>query len=187
MQGASPLASPGLNPSGTGEGGEPRTRWGGLPSLSPVTPAFSLLGCPHPPDRARRALFPSGEGGDQGYFMQGAKPLASPALNRLRHLQTLPPLYPAGGLPSLSPATSAFSFASAPIPPTPFPSGEGGDQGYFMQGASPLASPALNRLRHVQSLSCWCPEASLAGNRFLSVLRRTMGSATGMQGAKPLA
>ena len=30
---------------------------------------------------------------------------------------------------------------SAPIPPTPFPSGEGGDQGYFMQGASPLASP----------------------------------------------
>ena len=28
-----------------------------------------------------------------------------------------------------------------PIPPTPFPGGEGGDQGYFMQGASPLASP----------------------------------------------
>ena len=31
-----------------------------------------------------------------------------------------------------------------------------------MQGASPLAFPALNRLRHLQSLPCWCPEASLA-------------------------
>ena len=29
----------------------------------------------------------------------------------------------------------------APIPPAPFPSGEGGAQGYFMQGAPPLASP----------------------------------------------
>ena len=31
-----------------------------------------------------------------------------------------------------------------PIPPTPFPGGEGGDQSYFMQGASPLASPRLS-------------------------------------------
>ena len=30
-----------------------------------------------------------------------------------------------------------------PIPPTPFPGGEGGAQGYFMQGASPLASPGI--------------------------------------------
>ena len=36
---------------------------------------------PIPPTRARRALFPSGEGGAQGYFMQGASPLASPELN----------------------------------------------------------------------------------------------------------
>ena len=41
-----------------------------------------------------------------------------------------------------------------PIPPTPFPSGEGGDQGYFMQGASPLASPGLN-LRGTGS-TCRC-------------------------------
>ena len=32
----------------------------------------------------------------------------------------------------------------APIPPTPFPSGEGGDYSYLMQGAPPLASPGLN-------------------------------------------
>ena len=35
---------------------------GGLPSLSPVYPAFCLLSCPHPPTRARRALFPTGRG-----------------------------------------------------------------------------------------------------------------------------
>ena len=35
------------------------------------------------------------EGGDQGYFMQGASPLASPALDRLRHLQTSPYRSPA--------------------------------------------------------------------------------------------
>ena len=34
--------------------------------------------------------------------------------------------------------------------------------------------------------SPWLP-ALLIGNRFLSVLRQTMGSAPGMQGAKPLA
>ena len=35
---------------------------GGLPSLSPVYPAFCLLSCPHPLTRARRALFPAGRG-----------------------------------------------------------------------------------------------------------------------------
>ena len=72
-------------------------RRGSLPSLSPADAAFSLLCCPPspkgkdiPPTRARRALFPGGEGGDQGYFMQGASPLASPALGGARHLQTLP-------------------------------------------------------------------------------------------------
>ena len=49
--------------------------------MPPTAPAFSLIYCPIPPTRARRALFPSGEGGDQGYFMQGASPLASPGLN----------------------------------------------------------------------------------------------------------
>ena len=37
---------------------------GGLLSLSPAAPAFSFLFAPYPPARARRALFPSGEGGD---------------------------------------------------------------------------------------------------------------------------
>ena len=36
----------------------------------------------------------------------------------------------------------------SPIPPTPFPGGEGGDYSYLMQGAPPLASPGLSRTGH---------------------------------------
>ena len=50
MQGAPPLASPGLNPSGTGKEGRTIRPAGGLPFLSPANPDFSLLFCPHPPD-----------------------------------------------------------------------------------------------------------------------------------------
>ena len=54
---------------------------------------------------------------------------------------------PSGGacLSCRLPTYPAFSlFFCPPIPPSPFPGGEGGDQSYFMQGASPLASPGLN-------------------------------------------
>ena len=54
----------------------------------------------------------------------------------------------AGGLPSLPPAYPPPVYFPAPYSPTPFPGGEGGDQGYFMQGAAPLASPGLNPGRH---------------------------------------
>ena len=117
-----------------------------------LTLPFVFFLAPIPP-----APFPSGEGGDQGYFMQGASPLASPGLNRRRHGLNLRCRCPLWGLPGWSPAdlavpesvgvacplcrrlTLPFVFFLAPIPPTPFPSGEGGDQGYFMQGASPPA------------------------------------------------
>ena len=46
---------------------------GGLPFWSPAIPAFSVLSFPHPPDP-----LPGGKGENQGYFMQGAPPLASP-------------------------------------------------------------------------------------------------------------
>ena len=75
MQGAAPLASPGLNPRGTGSpcrcgklngGGLPRRcrlGWcqrypaGGVPALSPVNPAFNLLSCPFPAGRGRFFVF----------------------------------------------------------------------------------------------------------------------------------
>ena len=60
-------------------------------------------------------------------------------------LPTLPCRNPAGGLLSLSPASPAFSFLFCPHPPDPpSPPGKGETKGYFMQGASPLASPGLN-------------------------------------------
>ena len=43
---------------------------------SPASPAFSFIFCPHPPARARRALFPSGEGGDSKFISPGASPPA---------------------------------------------------------------------------------------------------------------
>ena len=103
-RGASPLA-------GRGEGWRCGARMGACPGGRPPTlpcrnPAgaylfgrlptfcFSLLSFPHPPDP-----LPGGKGGTKGYFMQGASPLASPALNRLRHLQTLPFRYPGASLP----------------------------------------------------------------------------------------
>ena len=49
-----------------------------------------------------------------------------------------------GGLPFWSPAAPAFSLFVCPHPPNPLPGGKGGIKGYFMQGASPLASPGLN-------------------------------------------
>ena len=145
-------------------------RRGGLPALSPadlavpesvgvacplcrrLTLPFVFFLAPIPP-----APFPSGEGGDQGYFMQGASPLASPRLSRRRHGLNLRCRCPLGGLPGWSPAdlavpesvgvacplcrrlTLPFVFFLAPIPPAPFPSGEGGDQKFISPGASPPA------------------------------------------------
>ena len=94
MQGASPLASPGLNPSGAGAGAAYHAPTGGLPrrcritlpSLSP-TGGRGVFGCrlnlphhrffvpiPRPPS-------PMGKGEFFGFLMQGASPLASPRLN----------------------------------------------------------------------------------------------------------
>ena len=153
MQGASPLASPGAGwDAALDLLVESGLRRGSLPSLSPADAAFSLLCCPHLPNplplrgRGRPRLFqargfapciPGGWVGCGSGFACGKRVTA-------------------GGLLSLPPAAPAFSLLCCPpspkgkdIPPTRarralFPSGEGGDQGYFRQGASPLASPGLN-------------------------------------------
>ena len=64
--------------------------------------------------------------------MQGASPLASPGLDRLRHWLTLSLWHPAGVLLSLSPAYPAFSLLSCPpFPQPPSPVGKGETLGYF--------------------------------------------------------
>ena len=94
MQGAAPLASPGLNPRGTGSpcrcgklnggacpsvvgaAGVSGTQRGACRFWSPANPAFRFLFCPYPP-----SPLPGGKGVTIGYFMQGAAPRASPGLN----------------------------------------------------------------------------------------------------------
>ena len=98
-----------------------------------------------------------GRGSSKVYFAGGFAP-GTPALNRLRHLQTPPcrsPAVvcpagrrvdehwrcPAGGLPGRSPGRPALSFIGCPHPPSPPSRREGGAFSFLMQGASPLASP----------------------------------------------
>ena len=69
-----------------------------------------------------------------------------------RHWLDLPKLSPAGGLSFFSPAYPAFGLLSCPLSPQPpSPAGKGENQSYFMQGASPLASPGAEPERHLQS------------------------------------
>ena len=101
---------------------------GGMPSLSPAYPAFSLFVCPHPP-----APFPAGRGRFLVFLCKGLRPLHPRGLDGARHWLgerwrypagaclfgrrfALLPRYPAGGVPSLSPADAAFSFCFCPLP-----------------------------------------------------------------------
>ena len=65
---------------------------------------------------------------------------------------TLPSLYPAGGVPALSPPYPALSLLSCPLSPDPLPRrGRGRPRLFHARGSAP-GTPALNRLRHVQTL-----------------------------------
>ena len=128
---------------------------GGLLFLSPANPAFSLLPCPLSPARARRALFPGGKGGDQGYFMQGAPPLASPGLNpsgagsrgeplAQRGLARLVACRPChrctcrGACLPCRPPTLPLACFPAPYPPAPSPMGKGRFMVISCKGLRPL-------------------------------------------------
>ncbi len=68
---------------------------------------------------------PGGKGETYSFLMQGASPLASPGLDRLRHWLTLPLWYPAGACLLCRPPTLPLVCFLSPIPPTPFPAGRG--------------------------------------------------------------
>ena len=80
----------------------------------------------------------------------------------LRSRLTLPPLYPAGGLPSLSPAAPAFGLLYRPHPPTPLPGGKGELFSLFRRGLRP---------RH----PCPEPPAALARRAFVVLVGRVRG------------
>ena len=138
MQGASPLASPGLNPRGTGSPCRcGKLNGGGLPRRCRLGerqryPAGGL------PRRCRR-------GGRQRY-PAGGVPALSPAYPAT--------VVPAGGVPALSPVNPAFSLLFRPYPPSPLPNGKGEIFCFLMQGAAPLASPGLNP--HGTGSPCRC-------------------------------
>ena len=130
--------------------------------MSPSYPAFSLPFRPHPPARARRALFPAGRGRLKVILCKGLRPLHPRGLNpggtclpcrcgarrggvprrcrfggRWQH--------PAGGLLSLSPAYPAFSLISFPHPPDPLPlRGRGRLKVILCKGLRPLHPRGLN-------------------------------------------
>ena len=167
-QGSKPRAQRGLVLGGAGAGGV-AVRKGGLPFLSPANPAFSFFPAPHPPD----PLPLRGRGRPKVYFAGGFAP-GAPALDRLRRLQYQSSRYFGEGLvPGGAGGGGCWRYARgacllgrllslplvlfpAPIPPDPLPGGKGENQGYFMQGAPPLASPGLNRKRHGLNLRCRC-------------------------------
>ena len=138
---------------------------GGLPCLPPANPAFGLLSCPLSP----RPLPLWGRGRFFCFLMQGASPLASPRLSRKRHWCRGRTARPAGGWLSRSPAdlavpeaagaacllcrlsTLPLAYLLSPIPPPPFPSGEGGDFLFsYARGFAPCipgAEPERHRNR----------------------------------------
>ena len=69
-------------------------------------------------------------------------------------LLTLPLWCPAGVCPLCRLLTPPLALFLPLSPQPPSPPGKGEIFCFLMQGASPLASPALDRLRHLQNLPC---------------------------------
>ena len=131
--------------------------------MSPADATFSLLSCPHPPTRARRALFPAGRGRFLLFYCKGLRPLhprgwtgrstGSAGVGGARRgglpgwSSVLPAVpMPSGGLAFLVACLPCLLLAF--LPPSPYPRSQsalpGGKGEFFvilLQGASPLASP----------------------------------------------
>ena len=142
-------------------------------------PAVSMISCPLPP----APLPPPGKGESQSLFRRGLRPrhpcTESPTAHADAAMQE-----PSGGLARQvagSPCLELYLLPPSPIPP--FPTGRGGAQSLFRRGLRPrhscTESPTALADAAVQEPGGYTPAAPLAGNLFLSVLRRTIGSAPG--------
>ena len=138
---------------GTGSPCRPCSRRGACLLCRPPTVPFACFPAPYPP----APLPQRGRGSPKVYFAGGFAP-GTPAFNRLRHLQNLPSRYPAGGLARLVACCPCLYLSFLPpIPPTPFPSGEGGAPKFILPGASPPAPLHLT--------ACGTHKACQAGTR----------------------
>ena len=125
---------------------------GGRGGVLPA-PAFTFFSAPYPPAPLPRR----GRGRFLVYFAGGFAP-GTPAPEPKRHRNRVANHAPGGGLARLVACRPCLSLSFFPLSPRPpSPAGKGEIQSFLMQGASPLASPALNRLRHLQSLPSRCP------------------------------
>ena len=189
MQGASPLASPGLSrkrhwltfplwhPAGSLPGGSPDDSafpesTGGLACFACRVIVFSPP-FPQPPS-------PPGKG--EIFWFSYARGFAPciPGTEPGRHWLTLPLWHPAGSLPGWSPDDYAFPESAGGLacfaarrprldlslfPPSPSPlplRGRGRIFSFLMQGASPLASPGLNPRGTYSPCRRCCPAGGLA-------------------------
>ena len=138
--------------------------------MSPAYTAFSFFSAPLPrrgrisPRPALAERSSQREGGDSKIILPGATAPGTPALNRLRRWLSLPYTCPRGGRAFFVACLHCLLFLFCPpspkgkdIPPPPSQR-EGGDQSYFMQGASPLASPGMNP----SGTGCPCRTGTLA-------------------------
>ena len=108
-------------------------RRGGLPSLSPVAPAFSLLFCPLSP----RPLPQRGRGSPRLFHARGFAPCI-PGAEPGRHRSRGRIARWRGGLPSLSPVAPTFRLLFCPYPPAPLPRwGRGRPRLFHARGFAP--------------------------------------------------
>ena len=120
--------------------------------MSPADLAFSFFSCPYPPNPLPRR----GRGSPRLFHARGFAPCIPGAEPGRRGLN-LRWRYPAGGLPSLSPADLAFSFFSCPYPPSP-----------RSQSALPLRGRGSPRLFHARGFAPCIPGAE-SGRRGLNL------------------
>ena len=146
------------------------TLWGACPLYRPPTLPLVCLFAPYPPNPLPR----QGRGRFFSLFRRGLRP-RHPCIKPFAALIVFATVVPGGGLAPggtgypcrcgtrreacllCRPPTLPLVCCFAPYPPTPFPGGEGGDFLVYFAGGFAPGTPALNRLRHLQSLPLWYP------------------------------